>query len=45
MMEVVAQATSAAQAVPLEAMRKEAAEAAARAVAGSGWLPEVWMAA
>ncbi|NVM77473.1 ParB family chromosome partitioning protein [Duganella sp. SG902] len=42
MMEVVAQATSAAQAAPLEAMRKEAAaEAAERAVAGTGWLPEV----
>lgn len=42
MIEVVAQATSRAAAVPLEGMSKQAAaQAAERAVAGSGWLPEV----
>lgn len=40
--EVVAQALSPAAAVPLEAMPKSvAAQAAERALAGSGWLPEV----
>ncbi|MYN29202.1 ParB/RepB/Spo0J family partition protein [Duganella levis] len=42
LLAVVAQATSPAQAVPLERMSKQAAaEAAARALADSGWLPPV----
>jgi ParB family chromosome partitioning protein len=43
MMEVVAQAASPATAVPLEKMRKDAAaEAAARALADSDWLPPLF---
>jgi ParB family chromosome partitioning protein len=43
MMEVVAQAASPATAVPLEKMRKDAAaEAAARALADSDWLPSLF---
>jgi ParB family chromosome partitioning protein len=43
MVEVVAQAVSPATAVPLEKMGKDAAaEAAARAVADSGWLPPLF---